>query len=105
VWTEDDETAERQIAASLSFYGGHIELLQIHNMVRWPERLRQVEARREAGQVGFVGATHWKPANFDELEAAMRTGRLDAIQIPYNPREREVEGRLLPLAAELGSAC
>ncbi len=47
----------------------------------------------------LVGATHWKAANFDELEAA---GRLDAIQIPYNPREREVEDRLLPLAAELG---
>ena len=36
-----------------------------------------------------------------EPEAAMVTGRLDAIQIPYNPREREVEDRLFP-AAELG---
>lgn len=102
VWTDDDDIAERQIAASLSFYGGHIELLQIHNMVRWPERLRRIEELRDAGQVAFVGATHWKASSFDELEAAMLTGRLDAIQIPYNPREREVEERLLPLAAELG---
>ncbi len=102
VWTDDDAVAERQIAASLSFYGGHIELLQIHNMVRWPERLRRIEELRDSGQVTFVGATHWKAANFDELEAAMVTGRLDAIQIPYNPREREVEDRLLPLALELG---
>ena len=102
VWTDDDVVAERQIAASLSFYGGHIELLQIHNLVRWPERLRRIEELRDAGQVTFVGATHWKAANFDELEAAMVTRRLDAIQIPYNPREREVEKRLLPLAAELG---
>ena len=101
VWTDDDEVAERQIAASLSFYGGHIELLQIHNMVRWPERLRRIEELRDSGQVTLVGATHWKAASFDELEAAMATGRLDAIQIPYNPREREVEDRLLPLAAEL----
>jgi diketogulonate reductase-like aldo/keto reductase len=102
VWTDDDVVAERQIAASLSFYGGHIELLQIHNMVRWPERLRRIEELRDGGQVAFVGATHWKAASFDELEAAMVTGRLDAIQIPYNPREREVEDRLLPLADELG---
>lgn len=102
VWTDDDEIAEQQIAASLSFYGGHIELLQIHNMVRWPERLRRLEELRDAGVVSYIGATHWKSAEFDALEAAMVTGRLDAIQIPYNPREREVEQRLLPLAAELG---
>jgi aryl-alcohol dehydrogenase-like predicted oxidoreductase len=102
VWTDDDDEAERQIAASLSFYGDHIELLQIHNMVRWPERLRRIEELRDAGKVSLVGATHWKAASFDDLEAAMVTGRLDAIQIPYNPREREVEERLLPLAAELG---
>jgi aryl-alcohol dehydrogenase-like predicted oxidoreductase len=102
VWTDDDAVAEQQIAASLSFYGGHIELLQIHNMVRWPERLRRIEELRDSGQVTLVGATHWQAASFGELEAAMATGRLDAIQIPYNPREREVEDRLLPLAAELG---
>ena len=102
MWTDDDEVAERQIAASLSFYGGHIELLQIHNMVRWPERLRRIEEVRDSGQVSLVGATHWQASSFGELEAAMVTGRLDAIQIPYNPREREVEDRLLPLAAELG---
>ena len=102
VWTDDDAIAERQIEASLSFYGGHIELLQIHNMVRWPERLRRIEELRDSGQVTLVGATHWQASCFDELEAAMVTGRLDAIQIPYNPREREVEDRLLPLAAELG---
>ena len=102
VWTDDDVVAERQIAASLSFYGGHIELLQIHNMVRWPERLRRIEELRDSGQVTLVGATHWQESSFDELEEAMVTGRLDAIQVPYNPRERQVEDRLLPLAVELG---
>jgi aryl-alcohol dehydrogenase-like predicted oxidoreductase len=32
----------------------------------------------------------------------MQTGRVTAIQIPYNPLERDVERDILPLAADLG---
>lgn len=102
VWTADDEEAELQIEASLTHFASRIELLQVHNLVAWPTRLDQIEARREVGQVRLVGATHWKATAYDELETVMRTGRLDAIQIPYNPTEREVEDRILPLAADLG---
>jgi aryl-alcohol dehydrogenase-like predicted oxidoreductase len=102
VWTPDDEEAERQIGASLGYFGGHVDVFQVHNLVAWPTRLTQLEWRRAEGQIDVIGATHWQASAFDELEEVMRTGRIAAVQVPYNPHEREVERRILPLAAELG---
>ena len=56
------------------------------------------------GRIGLIGATHYQQSALDELEVVMRTGRIQAIQIPYSPQERAVEQRILPLAAELGLA-
>jgi diketogulonate reductase-like aldo/keto reductase len=102
LWTRSDSEAAAQLERQLSWYGGVIDLEQVHNLVEWRERLALIESARDAGRVRFVGATHYAASAFDELEAVMRTGRLDAIQIPYNPFEREVEARILPLAADLG---
>jgi aryl-alcohol dehydrogenase-like predicted oxidoreductase len=86
---------------SLALFG-RVECYQIHNLVSWREHLPRLEALREEGQVDVIGATHYSTQAFDELEVVMRTGRIQMVQIPYNPVEREVERRILPLAEDLG---
>ena len=102
VWTPDDAAAERQIDASLAFFGGHVEVFQVHNLVEWRTRLDQLERRRDRGELDIVAATHWQASAFGELETVMRTGRVAAVQVPYNPHERIVEQRIFPLAQDLG---
>lgn len=102
VWTADDDEAERQIDFALDSFGGCVDLYQVHNLVAWERRIGQLQRRRERGQVRLIGATHYSPMDFAELEKVMRSGRVDAIQVPYNPSEQEVERRILPLAEELG---
>jgi aryl-alcohol dehydrogenase-like predicted oxidoreductase len=102
VWASDRVEGAAQVARALALYDGWVDLYQVHNLVAWREQLELLERLREEGAVRALGATHYSPSAFGELATAMRSGRVDAVQIPYNPREREVETEILPLAAELG---
>jgi aryl-alcohol dehydrogenase-like predicted oxidoreductase len=102
VWTASIDEGRAQIERALGYYGGRVDLYQVHNLVSWQEQLRQLEDRRAAGQVGLIGATHYSEGALDQLARVMETGRIQAIQIPYNPLQREVEREVLPLAERLG---
>jgi aryl-alcohol dehydrogenase-like predicted oxidoreductase len=102
VWTSDDGEAERQIRRALDWYVGRVDLYQVHNLVGWRKRLTLLERERDRGTIVAIGATHYSPSAFRELARVMRTGRIAAIQVPYNPHERAVEREILPLADELG---
>ena len=102
VWATSAAEGRRQIAGAMNLFGGRIDLYQIHNLAGWRDHLPLLETGRDAGRIGVIGATHYSPGAFGELATVMKTGRIGAIQVPYNPREREAERTVLPLAADLG---
>ncbi len=102
VWTPSSREGGSQIDRAMEHFGGRVDLYQVHNLVAWQQHLPVLEGLRDEGKVSVIGATHYSPAAFGELAEVMRTGRIAAIQIPYNPVETEVEREILPLAEELG---
>jgi aryl-alcohol dehydrogenase-like predicted oxidoreductase len=101
VWAGSAGQGVGQIRAALAFFGGRVDLYQVHNLVNWREHLTLLAERQQSGEVGALGATHYSPSAFGELSDVMKNGRVSFVQIPYNPIERDVERTILPLAADL----
>jgi aryl-alcohol dehydrogenase-like predicted oxidoreductase len=102
LWAQRPAEQAAQAQAALAWFGGCVDVYQVHNLVGLESALRLLEQLRDEGVVRAIGATHYSPNAFDALAEVMRSGRIQTIQVPYNPFEREVERRILPLAAELG---
>jgi aryl-alcohol dehydrogenase-like predicted oxidoreductase len=105
VWTRGREAGIAQMERSFELLRTRrIDLMQVHNLVDWRTQLATVRAWQAQGRIRHAGITHYTTAAFDEVEAVLRTEPLDFLQINYAIDDREVERRLLPLAAERGVA-
>jgi len=102
IWASSAREGRTQAERALGWFGGFVDLYQVHNLLNWRAQLSLLEALRQEAKVGGIGATHYSAGALGELATVMRTGRIDAIQVPYNPLEREIEREVLPIAAGLG---
>jgi diketogulonate reductase-like aldo/keto reductase len=102
IWAPSVDEGREQLARQLAWYGGRVDIEQVHNLVAWREHVEWLERERGEGRIRKLGVTHYQSGAFGELADALRTRRFDVVQLPYNPHERECERELLPLAAELG---
>jgi diketogulonate reductase-like aldo/keto reductase len=103
IWAGSVEEGRAQFAAQIGRFG-RVEVEQIHNLAAWERQLPWLEEERDARRIGRLGVTHYAESAFGELARAVRTGRFETVQLPYNPADRACEHELLPLAAELGVA-
>jgi diketogulonate reductase-like aldo/keto reductase len=105
VWISSGVSGPRQIEASRRNWGvPRFDLLQVHNLLSWEAHLETLFGKKAAGEVRYVGITTSEGRRHAEIERVMRQHPLDFLQVTYNPVDREVEKRILPLARDRGIA-
>jgi diketogulonate reductase-like aldo/keto reductase len=105
VWIGDGARGAAQIEASRRHWDvPRFDLMQVHNLLAWQEHLPRLFEMKAAGRIRYVGITTSEGRRHAEIERVMATQRIDFVQVTYNPADREVEDRILPLAQERGIA-
>jgi diketogulonate reductase-like aldo/keto reductase len=105
VWTDGKQAGIEQMERSRRLWGvPRLDLVQIHNLRDWHVHVRTLKDWKAEGRIRYIGITTSHGRMHDELERALRSEPFDFVQLSYNLVDREVERRLLPVAAERGIA-
>lgn len=81
-----------------------VDLIQLHNVNDGATDLRPLKEWRERGRARYIGITHFVAGAYDRLAEVMRREKPDFVQLNYSLAEKSAEERLLPLAADTGTA-
>jgi diketogulonate reductase-like aldo/keto reductase len=101
VWTSGRDEGIRQMELSLRrLRVERVDLMQVHNLVDADTHARTLAEWKQQGRIRYAGITHYSSSAYREIEARLRSGRWDFLQINYSLAEREAERRLLALAHE-----
>lgn len=105
VWTYGKQAGIEQMQRSMQRMGvNRFDLMQIHNLRDWQVHLETLKAWKEEGRIRYIGITTSHGRSHEELESILELERFDFVQFSYNIADRVAEERLLPLAAERGTA-
>ena len=82
-----------------------LDLIQIHNLLDWRTHLATLRQMKAAGQVRYIGITHYTTSSLPELARILETEPgIDFVQFGYSLATRDAETKLLPTAAARGVA-
>jgi diketogulonate reductase-like aldo/keto reductase len=101
VWTQGRAEGIESMERSMSrFQTKRIDLMQVHNLVDVSTQLATMRDWKAQGRFRYIGITHYNSGAFPQVEKALRSEKLDFLQINYSIMEREAEERILPLAQD-----
>lgn len=99
------EAATASLDRSLSRFGtDHIDLMQVWNLSQPDVLLPMLDEWKAAKKIRYTGVTTSSDQQYGQLEALMLARKFDFIQLDFAIDNRNVQDRLLPLAAERGIA-
>jgi len=101
VWTSGREAGIAQMRRSAERMKSPVlDLIQIHNLLDWRTHLATLRQMKAAGQVRYIGITHYTTGSLAELARILESEPgIDFVQFGYSLATREAEQRLLPVAA------
>ncbi len=103
VWTSSDSEGRTQIDNSYQLWKtNQFGLYQVHNLVNWKNHLPYLQELKAQGKIRYVGISTSHGRRHGDLANIMETQEIDFVQLTYNLEDREVEEKLLPLAADRG---
>jgi diketogulonate reductase-like aldo/keto reductase len=97
--------AERQFANSQRRLSRRtMDVMQVHSLTN-AEMIVPIHRRwKQEGKTRYIAVTHHVVPYFPAIEHWIRTGDLDFVQVRYSIFMREAERRILPAAADHGTA-
>ena len=81
-----------------------IDLIAVHNLRDTKTQLQTLRELKQAGRIRYIGITTSFENQYPEFEQTMKAETLDFIQVDYALDNRNADERILPLAAERGTA-
>jgi diketogulonate reductase-like aldo/keto reductase len=105
VWTHGKAEGIAQMEQSFKrLRTDRIDLMQIHNLVDWRTHMPTLKAWKAEGRIRLMGITHYTESMHGELEAVLRLGGFDFVQVNYALDDRGIERRLLRFCETSGVA-
>ena len=105
VWSPAGGTSREQFSSLARRWGlTKFDLLQVHNLRDWQERLPVLRELKAEGKIRYLGITTSHGRRHQDVERILSSEAIDFVQLTYNITNREAESQLLPLAKDRGVA-